>query len=274
MSPGPDDGMRSRRCFASALPGPRRTLACIATLCAATGAFAEAGFEPAQIENWGYFQRNESGSAEWKLQPRLLVPYRFANDWSFTQRVDLPLVYTDKAGTANPDGTWSFGVGNIFVEEIVESREVADGLRLKTSVRFVFPTGKATPFGSSQYQWAPGVGAVYAMPSLLRGVTLAPYVRYFSGFAPTRADVTEVRRFDLYPALDFGLGGCWSLHLYPENPIEYNRSNGAWFVPLDAMVACRLSRTLQWGLGGAYKLGDPRDPPYRYIVDTRLAVRF
>lgn len=66
----------------------------------------------------------------------------------------------------------------------------------------------------------------------------------------------------------------WSLLLYPDNPITYNRQNGTWFVPLDLMLARKVDRTLEFGIGGAVKLGHPSDPSYRYVIDGRLIVYF
>jgi hypothetical protein len=221
-------------------------------------------------ENWGFFQKNENGTDQWKYEPRLYVPFRFDNGWTFTQRLDVPMIYTNATGAGNPGGGYSAGVGDVFIEEIFETPEVAKNLSFRTSVRFVFPTGKQSPFGSSQYQWAPMVGIVYRMPDVLDGVTLNPYVRYFSGFDKQYASVKEVRKLDVYPAASFLLGKGWSLALYSENPVVYNESNKTWFVPLDFMFVHRLNKQWEYGLGCAWKLGNPSDPAYRYIIDAQL----
>jgi hypothetical protein len=223
-----------------------------------------------RVENWLSLQRNENGTAQWKFEPHLYVPFALGG-WTFTQRVDVPLVYTDARGSANPKGGWSLGLGNVLIEEIFRSPEVASGVRLRASVRFVFPTGKAAPFGQSQYQWAPGAGATIGLSP---GVTLEPFARYLQGFAASAPDVSLVREWQLYPAASITLGEGWAMELYPKNPIRYNRADGTWFVPLDLMLAYRWNARWQAGLGGAYKLGDPRDPPYRYIVDARVTVAF
>jgi hypothetical protein len=251
----------------STLPVLEALVALVALLATASAA-AQA---PVRIENWLTYQGNENGSAQWKFEPHLYVPFALGGGWTFTQRVDLPLIYTDDKGAANPDGGWSFGVGNAFLEEMLESPEVAPGVRLRGSVRFVLPTGKAAPFGQGQYQWAPGAGAFVALP---RGLTLEPFARYFQGFAATEPNTSLVREWQIYPAASQELGNGWLLQLYPENPIRYNRAKGTWFVPLDLMLAYRIDARWQAGLGGAYKLGDPRDPPYRYIVNARLTRTF
>jgi hypothetical protein len=240
---------------------------------AAAPAAAETGWGGALFENWVSFQKNENGSDQWKYEPRLYLPYRFADGSVFTQRVDVPMIYTNETGAGNPNGGWTGGFGDMFIEEIYESREVAPNLRWKASVRFVFPTGRQSPYGSSQYQWAPAGGIIYEMPDLWRGVTLTPYVRYFSGFA-AEDNVQEKRTLDLYPAATFGLGSGWSLLLYPDNPITYNEQKHTWFVPLSLMLARNIDRNLEFGIGGAWKLGNPGDPSYRYIIDGRLIVSF
>lgn len=249
-------------------------LSALSLVLGAVPAAAQSGFGTVSVENWGYFQRNEDGTNQWKYEPRLYIPYRFDNGITFTQRVDVPMIYTNATGAGNPGGGYSGGIGDVFIEEIFESTEIAPNLRLRGSVRFVFPTGKQTPFGSSQYQWAPMGGFIYDMPETLQGVTLAPYVRYFSGFAPQYDNVSETRKLDLFPAVKFGLPAGWSLLFYPDNPITYNVQKRTWFVPLDLMLARNIDKTLEFGVGGAWKLGNPSDPSYRYIIDARLIVRF
>src|SRR5262249_45289157 len=105
---------------------------------AASPASGQTGFGSVQFQNWGFFQRTEDGSTQWKYEPRLYIPYRFANGVTFTQRIDVPLIYTNASGPGNPGGGYSGGVGDMFIEEYLESAPVAENLRLKASVRFIF----------------------------------------------------------------------------------------------------------------------------------------
>ena len=91
---------------------------------------------------------------------------------------------------------------------------------MSASVRFVFPTGGGAPFGVNQYQWAPGVGAIYAIPE--QKITISPFARYFMSFHATEPATPQVRKLDLFPTVTFGLPDDWSLAFYPENPITYN----------------------------------------------------
>jgi hypothetical protein len=235
---------------------------------------AQSGIGTVYVSNFASFQKNEDGSRQWTYEPRLYIPYRFDNGWTFTQRVDLPLIYTNESGAGNAGGGWSGGIGDLLIQESFTSPEIAKNLRVIANLRFLFPTGKQAPFGSSQYQWAPGAGLIYEMPDTWYGVTLTPSARYFSGFDPQHANVSLTRELDLYPGATFALSERWSLLLYPENPITYDEHSKTWFVPLDFMLTRKVDKTLEFGVGGAWKLGNPSNPSYHYIIDARLIVSF
>jgi hypothetical protein len=112
------------------------------------------------------------------------------------------------------------------------------------------------------------------MPDVLNGVTLSPYARYFWGFNADPPGSTLTNSLNLFPAVTFGLTGNWSLAFWPENPITYNHNNGSWFVPLDFLFVNRLAKTMEFGIGGAVKLGNPSNPSYDYIVDGRMTFFF
>jgi hypothetical protein len=242
-----------------------------------------------RLDNWAYFQQNTNATGRVQLRERLFVPFNIDQGWTFTQRVDVPFYDTDKSGPTNTDGVWKAGISDMLIEEIIDSPEVAKNLRLRTSLRFVFPTGGQAPFGSDQWQVAPGLGFTYRLPETLRGMTVAPYFRYYSGFDAS-SGVSQVQRLDISPTLtvhldhlrgikmvmelfDETLPKTWALSLYPENSISYNATTGKWFVPIDAMLIKRISQRFEWGIGGAYALIRD-DPQYKYIVNTRLSLYF
>ena len=251
----------------------------LATLIAALALAAFAGSKPAsaqslgtiRFDNWLYFQENTDNSERWQYRPRFFIPFSLPRGWTFTQRADLPVFYTDKVGTDNPSGDWKWGIGDWFIEEIFATPELAKNFRMSASVRFVFPTGGSSPFGGNQYQWAPGVGATYAIPE--QRITISPFARYFMSYHAVREGGPEVRKLDLFPGVTFGLPDNWSLAFYPENPITYNDQTNKWFVPIDAMLIKRLSKTVEFGFGGAYALVKD-DPQYQYIINGRLTFYF
>jgi hypothetical protein len=261
----------------------------VAILVLADSAGAETRLGTVRLDNWAYFQQNTTATERWQIKEKLFVPFHFDHGWTFTQRVDVPFYYTNKSGPANSSGDWKADISDMLIEEIIDSQEVAKNLRLRMSLRFIFPTGGQAPFGSDQWQVAPGVGFSYRLPDTLRGMTIAPFLRYFNGF-DAGSGVSFVQRLDIYPALTFGfdkLRGIkivmelfdenwpktWSLALYPENPISYNAATGKWFVPIDAMLVYRISQRVEWGIGGAYAVVRD-DSDYKYIVNTRISLYF
>lgn len=224
-----------------------------------------------RFDNWLYFQENIDKSERWQYRPRFYIPFNLSSGWTFTQRADLPVYYTDKVGTENPNGDWKWGIGDWFIEETFTSPELAQNFRMSGGVRFVFPTGGGSPFGSQQYQWAPTINATYAIPE--HRITISPTARYFMSFHATSASASQVRRLDLFPTVTFGLAEGWSLAFYPENPISYNDVSDKWFVPIDAMLIRRVSKTVEFGFGGAYALVKD-DPQYQYIINGRLTFYF
>jgi hypothetical protein len=264
-------------------------IAAIAILLWAGSVAADIELGTVRLDNWAYFQQNANATGRVQLRERLFVPFNFDQGWTFTQRVDLPFYDTDKSGPANPGGVWRASIADMLIEEIIDSPEIAKNLRLRTSLRFVFPTGGQAPFGSDQWQVAPGLGFTYRLPETLRGMTVAPFFRYYSGFDASNG-VSQVQRLDISPAISVNLDQLrgikiamelfdetwpktWSLALYPENSISYNATTGKWFVPIDAMLINRISHRLEWGIGGAYALIRD-DPQYKYIVNTRISLYF
>jgi len=253
---------------------PFAILIALATACFVLPCHAENEKGDARFESWGILQKDVNETEQWTYQARLYVPFSLGDGWTFTQRVQLPMSYTNESGAGNPGGTYSGGIGNGFIEEIFETGDVAPNFRLRGSVRVVFPTGKEAPYGDGQYQVAPGAGFGYAMPDLWRGVTLDPYVRYAYGFSPDPSSVQTIRKWSIYPAATVTLDPQWSLVLYPDNPITYNDRKRSWFVPIDLMVVRKFGGTLEGGIGGAWRIGDSADASFRWLIDARLAVHF
>jgi len=56
-----------------------------------------------RFDSWLSYQRNDDGSARRQYDPRLFVPFDLQGGWIFTQRADLPVLYTDKVGSDNPE---------------------------------------------------------------------------------------------------------------------------------------------------------------------------
>jgi hypothetical protein len=249
-----------------------RALLLAATVCGfAGGAHAQLG--TIRFDNWLYYQENFGDTERWQYRARGFFPFAFGDGWTFTQRVDVPFYYTNKPGGGNPDGDWKFGLSDIFVEEIFDTPDVAKNFRLRASVRLVTPTGGESPFGSDQWQVAPGVGFNWRFPDVLRGVSIVPYARYFFGFDPRSPGVTTTRRLDLFPEVDFKLDDKWTLAFYPEQGMSYNDRTNKWFVPIEAMLINQVSKTWAYAFGGAYAIVDD-DQSYRWLIQARITFFF
>ena len=226
-----------------------------------------------RFDNWLYYQENYGDSVRWQYRAKVFVPFAIGGGWTFTQRADVPFYYTDRTGPANPGGDYEFHVSDVLVEEIFETPDVAKNFRLQASVRFVFPTGGEAPFGSDQWQVAPGAGFDWRLPELLRGVTISPYARYFFGFDPRSPNVTTVRRLDLFPTVKFKLAATWALSVYSEQSISFNERSNNWFVPIEAMLVNQPSKKFAYAFGGAYALAEG-DGSYRWLAEARLTFFF
>ena len=106
-----------------------------------------------------------------------------------------------------------------------------------------------------------------------RGITFAPYARYFYGYDPGSPTVVTKRSWNIFPELTFGLNDKWSLVFSPEQGITYNVRTGKWFVPIEAMGTHRLNKNWEYAFGGAYEIVDS-DPSYRWLLQGRLRYYF
>jgi hypothetical protein len=248
-----------------------------ATLALATallGASAPAAAQMGTIrfDQWLFYQENFGDTARWQYRPRVFVPWTFGEGWTFTQRVDVPLYYTNASGPDNPSGEWKFGVSDMLVEEIFDTPEVTKNVKLRGSLRLVFPTGGQSPFGADQWQVAPGFGGNWKFPDVGHGLTFAPFARYFYGFNEG-AGVTTKRRWDIFPTLTVTLDKSWYLDFWPEQGMSYNIRSGKWFIPFEAMVGNRISKQWEYSFGGSWAVNDA-DQSYKWLLQGRLRYYF
>jgi hypothetical protein len=248
----------------------------LAAIVGVSGALVGAGASaqenpPIRFDNWLYYQDNTDNSQRWQYRPRFYIPFALNSGATFTQRIDLPMYYTNKVGPDNTTGGWQAGIGDWFLESTYLSPEIDKNMKWSTSLRLVFPTGGKSPFGSSQYQVAPSIGFLASRPE--NKLTFNPVARYFYSYHATDDSAAKVRRWDIYPTLTKGFDDGWSIAFYPENPISYNDVSNKWFVPFDVLLIKRLSKETELGFGGASAIIKD-DPQYRYIVNARLTFYF
>lgn len=223
---------------------------------------------------WLFTQENDpDGSHTWKPTLRLQQPFGLPGGWEVTLRGDVPVVHTNKTGAANPDGEYKSHVGDMLLQVSVRTPPIAPHFTLGFGGRMVFPTGGKSPFGSSQYQFAPQFGLTWTIPEIAEGLTFEPLARHFHGFSPTRPRITTTRTWDLYPTVTLALPDRWSVSLWYENPLIYNTRTNAWFVPLDGFVSKHVGDSVQLGLGAAVQLVNEYRQ-YKYMVYGRTSVFF
>ncbi len=239
---------------------------------AAPGAQAQMTMGTIRFDNWLFYQQNFGDTERWQYRPRVFIPWSFGDGWTFTQRIDVPLYYTNASGPDNVNGDWKFGVSDMFIEEIFDTPEVAKNVKLRTSLRLVFPTGGKSPFGADQWQAALGFGGNIKAPDIGRGVTFAPYARYFYGF-DEGTGVTTKRRWDFFPSVTVALNDAWYLDFWPEQGMSYNIRSGKWFIPFEAMVGNRISKQWEWSFGGSWAVND-QDQSYKWLLQGRLRYYF
>ena len=239
--------------------------------CVAGGTAAAQQLGTIRFDSWLSYQRNTDNSGRWQYDPRVFIPFNLSNGWTFTQRFDLPVFYTDRVGPDNLSGGWKAGITDWYVEEIFTTPELAENFKMWGSVRLVFPTGGASPFGAGQYQWAPAVNATYAMPE--HRVTFSPTARYFMSFHATEPGAAKIRQLSLFPTVTFALPENWSFAIYPENGINYNAVTHQWFVPIDLMLLKRLANGMDLGIGSAFPL-DKENRLYKYNIYGRMTFYF
>jgi hypothetical protein len=236
---------------------------------------AKGGLGTIRLDNWGYFQENVNGSYQWQYRPRVFVPWGFASGWIATLRADVPLLYTNNNAPAHTGSGYSGGVGNIFFEGILDTPQLVPNMTVRVSLRYVLESPKGAPFGvGNQEQIAPGAGFTYRMPDVLNGVTFSPFVRWLRGINADQPGTRLISTLQVIPATTFRINDAWAFALYPENPIVYNHNTKSWFAPLDLMFTYRPRPGLEFGFGGAARIGNPSAATYDYIINGRATFFF
>lgn len=173
-----------------------------------------------RFDNWLYYQENFDDSTRWQYRSRASIPF-----------------------------------SDMFSEEIFDTPDVAKNFHWRGSVRLVTPTGES-PFGSDQWHVVPGGGFNWRLPDVWRGLTVAPYLRYFYGVDAQSPGVRTVRRLDIFPSVDFKLDDKSTLAFYPEQGMPYNYRSHKWFAPIEAIIVNQPSTRYAWTFAGAFPLVD------------------
>jgi hypothetical protein len=260
----------SRLCFAISF-----ALLAIAVLAAAVKAAAPAaagGFSQ-RAELWNFYQWNDTGSAQNKILFRFYQDIGLGGDWAVTLRQDIPLLLTDKVGTENPEGDWTSGLGDAFIQFVFATPEILPRTRLHAGMRVQFPTGQHSPFSAETYQLGPMAAISYRLEDVLHGITLAPTARYMMSVAKTEASAVEVRQLQVYPRMTVGLSDRWALLFWDDEPIVWDHETDEWFVPFDGMVTYEFAPGATLKFGGSVPMTS-NTSTYTHMVYGSLSFRF
>jgi len=226
-----------------------------------------------RAELWNFFQWNEGGSTQDQIVFRAYQNVALGDDWSVTFRQDVPVTMTNKTGTANPDGDWASGLGDVFAQAVVSTPQILPNTRLQAGLRVVFPTGGPSPFGGSTYQLGPMAGMSYHIEGLADGVTLRPTFRYLMSVAETEPDAKEVRKLQIYPRVLVKFDDAWDLEFWHDEPIVYDHVANQWFVPFDATLSWQFAPGAALKVGGSVKLTE-NSSQYLGMFHTALSFTF
>lgn len=208
------------------------------------------------LEFWGYhdYQGNQSYSDTIKLRY-----YHPLDIERFQGTIRLDTSYVSSSGPSFPGQSSSqYSLGTTMLTFWGSHPDLLPNSGANFGGRIIFPFGN-----NSQWAIGPQIGANFR-PSEKNTLSLAdfsPLARYMYGFDAknnsTQGGSTQtplVRNLQLYPTLGFQLAPDTQLRLWDENGAIYNSAGGGWFVPIDAMVAHRVSKNFLFAIGASKQI--------------------
>lgn len=184
-------------------------------------------------------------------------------------RFDLPLEWSNKPTSQNPNGVTRFGLDDLLAQALYvhtfNTRWAA-----AVGVQAILPTATGLAFGNGRWQLAPSAGVRAELPEISSGSYVGLAVRdYVSvGSSSTRADINYLT---FEPALNISLPDQWFLNTNPK--LRFNLETNKWFVPLDLMVGKKFGT--HWVASVEYQYGLVRDDErYNQWVEARVGYFF
>jgi hypothetical protein len=184
-------------------------------------------------------------------------------------RFDLPMEWSNKPTSQNPNGLNEFGLGDLLVQaayiHTFDSRWAAG-----VGLQMLLPTASDIADGNGTWQLAPTIGVRAELPEISAASYAGLIVRQFVSVAgpSSRANIDYL---SLEPQLNIGLPDHWYLNTSPK--IRYNFENQKWFVPLDLMVGKKFGT--RWVVSVEYQYGLVRDDDrYNQWVEGRVGYFF
>ena len=208
------------------------------------------------LEFWGYHNYQGDDNYQNTLKLRYYNPLE-AGDWVGRFRLDTSVVSNyNSVLPSNNNGQYS--AGNTMITVWGQDRTFLRSLGALVGGRVTMPFG-------NNGQWAIGPQLSWnfkpTVDTILRVTDFSPLIRYMYGFDTKNNSLTInpnqpplQRSLQLFPTAGYQLDTNTMLRLWEENPIIYNSAGGGWFVPIDAMIAHRLSKNWVVAIGGSKQL--------------------
>jgi hypothetical protein len=184
-------------------------------------------------------------------------------------RIDLPLVWSNKPTSENPDGRTQFGMGDLLLQAVYV-RTLDARWAGAVGLRTILPTATGIAFGSGKWQLVPTVAVRAELPEISTGSYTGLIVRLFESVAGSSSR-NNINNLGLEPQFNIGLPNGWFLNTSPK--IIYNIETSKWFVPLDLMVGKKCGT--RWMASLEYQYGLVRgDDKYNQWLEARVGYFF
>lgn len=208
------------------------------------------------LEFWGYHNYDGSDSYQNTLKLRYYNPLE-AGEWRGRIRLDTAYVSNYNSITT-PNNSGQYSAGNTMVTVWGQDKSFLKPLGALVGARVIFPFG-------NNGQWAVGPQLSWTfspqIDTLLHVTDFSPLIRYMYGFDTKNNSFTVnpsqpalQRNLQMFPSMGFQISPNTMLRLWDENGVVYHSAGGGWFVPIDAMISHRLTKSWVFAVGASKQI--------------------
>lgn len=184
-------------------------------------------------------------------------------------RLDLPLEWSNKPTSQNPNGRTQFGMGDLLAQAAY-LHTFGGRWAAGVGLQMLLPTATGEAFGNGKWQLVPTVGVRAELPEISSGSYSGLIVRQFVSVAGPSSR-TDINYLSFEPQVNIGLPDQWFLNSSPK--LRYNLETQKWFVPLDLMVGKKFGT--RWVASVEYQYGLVRDDDrYNQWLEARVGYFF
>lgn len=202
---------------------------------------------------------------------RYTRPQPIGGGWTVNLRGDLPFVRNNEVSIDNPDGGYTFGVGDVLLQAVfVRHTSETEGVGIGTQL--IAPTASEEGLGKGKWRLRPTIGYRWGLPKVSEKTFFQLLTRYDFSFAGDK-DRSNVSELQFAPNLEFGLPGEAYFSIFPSTDIRYNFKHKEFFLPIDLEVGKEWER-LVVSLEGAAGVVSDEHAPYKWRLEARIGYRF